>query len=205
MGECFQVLLVEPLAKHLHDALDSTLDYAVRDYADKESMKLRGQVCNGFRAESSLIYIARRTSGITGADARATSFLGSNLLSMPLSDMFRKLPPIFVLSKPKLVAATKDADSIAAQFSACEIAKTKLHLTPPRPRPSRTRLLKGKCGQQRAMLRTTPTGTESAARTTQPLRRCDCCTRHDRWWTLRDGGRYAGRTVRYRCSALLAA
>ena len=129
MGECFQVLLVEPLAKHIHNALDySTLDYAVRDYADKESMKLRGQVCNGFRAEPSLIYIARRTAGISGADARATSFLGSNLLSMPLPDMFHKLPPIFVLSKPKLVAATTDADSIAAQFSACELAKTKLHL-----------------------------------------------------------------------------
>ena len=31
MGECFQVLLVEPLAKHIHNAIDSTLDYAVRD------------------------------------------------------------------------------------------------------------------------------------------------------------------------------
>ena len=71
IGECFQVLLVEPLlATHTHNALDSTLDYAVRDYTDKESMKLRGQVCNGFRAESSLIYIARRTAGINGADAR---------------------------------------------------------------------------------------------------------------------------------------
>ena len=68
MGECFQVLLVELLAKHVHNALDSTLDYAVRDYTDKERMKLRGQVCNGFRAESSLIYIVRRTPGINGAD-----------------------------------------------------------------------------------------------------------------------------------------
>ena len=33
-----------------------------------------------------------------------------------------------MLSKPKLVAATTDADSITAQFSACELAKTKLHL-----------------------------------------------------------------------------
>ena len=41
------------------------------------------------------------------------------------------------------------------------------------------------------MLRKTPTRTESAARMTQPLRRCDCCTRHGRWWTLRDGGRSA--------------
>ena len=59
IGECFQVLLVEPLAKHTHNALDSTLDYAVRDYADKDSTKLRGQVCNGFCAESSLLYIAK--------------------------------------------------------------------------------------------------------------------------------------------------
>ena len=44
MGECFQVLLVEPLAKHTHNSLDSALDYAVRDYDDKDSMKLRGQV-----------------------------------------------------------------------------------------------------------------------------------------------------------------
>ena len=66
MGECFQVLLVESLAKHTHNALDPTLDYAVRDYADKESMKLRGKVCNGFRAESSLVYIARRTTGSSG-------------------------------------------------------------------------------------------------------------------------------------------
>ena len=38
IGECFQVLLVEPLAKHTHNALDSTLDYAVRDYADKGTL-----------------------------------------------------------------------------------------------------------------------------------------------------------------------
>ena len=128
VGECFQVLLVEPLAKHTHNAFDSTLDYAVRDYADRGSMKLRGQVCNGFRAESSLIYIAKRITGIKGADAWVTSFLGSNLLSMPLSEMFLKLTPIFVLSKPKLVAATTDVDSIAAQFSTTELMKTKLHL-----------------------------------------------------------------------------
>ena len=54
-----------------------------------------------------------------------TSFLVSNLLSMPLPDMFLKLSPIFVLSKPKLVAATIEADSIAAQFSAAELIKTK--------------------------------------------------------------------------------
>ena len=101
MGECFQVLLVEPLAKHIHNALDSTLDYAVRDYADKDSMKLCGQVCNGFRSESSLIYITRRTSGINGADARATSFWGSNLLSMPLPGMFHKLSPIFDKKSPE--------------------------------------------------------------------------------------------------------
>ena len=128
MGEYFQALLVEPLAKHTHNALDSTLDYAARDYTDKSSMKLCGQVCNGFRAESSLIYIIRRTTGATGADARVTSFLGSKLLSKPLPEMFLKLSPIFVLSKPKLVAATTDADSISAQFSTSEIVKTKLHL-----------------------------------------------------------------------------
>ena len=32
LGGCFQMLLVEPLAKHAHNALGSTLDYAVRDY-----------------------------------------------------------------------------------------------------------------------------------------------------------------------------
>ena len=47
---------------------------------------------------------------------------------MPLPDMFHKLPPIFVLLKPKLAAAMADADSIAAQVSAFELAKTKLHL-----------------------------------------------------------------------------
>ena len=35
IGECFQILLVEPLAKHTHNALDSALDYAVQDFADK--------------------------------------------------------------------------------------------------------------------------------------------------------------------------
>ena len=126
IGECFQVLLVEPLAKHTHNALDSTLDYAVRDYADKGSMKRRGQVCNGFRTESSLLYIAKRITGIKGADARATSFVSSNLLSMPLPDMFLKLPPILVLSKPKLAAVTPDPDSTAAQFPTTELMKTKL-------------------------------------------------------------------------------
>ena len=42
--------------------------------------------------------------------------------------MFLKLPPIFVLSKPKLVAATSDPDCTAAQFSTTELIKTKLHL-----------------------------------------------------------------------------
>ena len=128
LGDCFQALLVEPLAKHAHNALDSTLDYAVRDYEDKNSMKLRGQVRNGFRTESSLLYIAKRLTGISGSDLRAISHLSSNLLSMPLPEMFLKLPPIFVLSKVKLVAATTDADSIAAQFSTTELVKTKLHL-----------------------------------------------------------------------------
>ena len=47
---------------------------------------------------------------------------------MPLPDMFQKLPPIFVLSKAKLVTATTEADSIAAQVSATELVKAKLHL-----------------------------------------------------------------------------
>ena len=128
MGECFQVLHVEPLAKHTRNALDSALDYAVRDYNDKDSMKLRGQVCNEFRTESSLPYIAKRVTVINGAEARVTSLLSSNLLSLPLPEMFLKLSPIFVLLKPKLVAATSDADSIAAQFPTAERMKTKLHL-----------------------------------------------------------------------------
>ena len=37
IGECFQVLLVEPLlATHTHNALDSTLDYALRDYVTRK-------------------------------------------------------------------------------------------------------------------------------------------------------------------------
>ena len=121
------MLLVEPLAKHAHNALDSTLDYALRDYDDKSSMKIRGQVCNGFRTESSLMYIVKRL-GIDGAEARVISLLSASLLSMPLPELFSKLSPIFVLSKVKLVAATSDADSIAAQFSTTELMKTKLHL-----------------------------------------------------------------------------
>ena len=128
LRDCFQVLLVEPLAKHTHNALDSTLDYTARDYEDKNSMKVRGQVCNGFRTESSLLYIAKRITGVGGTEARVISLLSSNLLSMPLSEMFLKLSPIFVLSKMKLVAATTDADSIAAQFSTTELVKIKLHL-----------------------------------------------------------------------------
>ena len=121
------MLLVEPLAKYAHNALDSTLDYAVRDYDDKNSMKIRRQMCNGFRTESSLMYIAKR-EGIDGTEARVISLLSASLLSMPLPELFSKLPPIFVLSKVKLVAATADADSIAAQFSTTELMKTKLHL-----------------------------------------------------------------------------
>ena len=128
LGDCFQVLLVEPLAKHAHNALGSTLDYAARDYEDKSSMKLRMQVCNGFRTESSLLYIAKRITGIGGTEAQVISLLSSNLLSMPLPEMFLKLSPIFVLSKVKLVAATTDADSIAAQFFTIGLVKTKLHL-----------------------------------------------------------------------------
>ena len=91
-------------------------------------MKLRGQVCNGSRTESSLLYIVKRITGISGAEVRVTSLLSSTLLSMPLPEMFLKLSPIFVLSKPKLVAATSEADSIAAQFSTTELMKTKPHL-----------------------------------------------------------------------------
>ena len=47
---------------------------------------------------------------------------------MSLPEQFSKLPPIFVLSKPKLTAATSDPDSIAAQFSTTELFKTKIHL-----------------------------------------------------------------------------
>ena len=133
MSECFQVLLVGPLAKHTHNALGSALDCAVRDYDDTGSMELRGQVCNGFRTESSLPYTAKWITGISGAEARVTSLLSSNLLSMPLPEMFLKLSPIFVLSKPKLVAATPDADSISTQFSTTELMKTKLHLVASEP------------------------------------------------------------------------
>ena len=128
LGGCFQVLSVEPLAKHAHNALDATLDYAARDYGDKNSMKLRGQVRNGFRAESSLLCIVKRITGISGAEARVISLLSSNLLSMPLPEMFFKLSPTFMLPKPKLVAATTDADSIAAHSSTTELVKTKLVL-----------------------------------------------------------------------------
>ena len=74
------------------------------------------------------MYIIRRITGVSGADARVTSFLASKLLAMPLPDMFFKLSPIFVLPKPKMVAATAETDSIAAQFPTSEIVKTKLHL-----------------------------------------------------------------------------
>ena len=62
------------------------------------------------------MYIAKRL-GIEGTEARVISLLCSSLLSMPLPELFSKLPPISVLSKVKLAAATSDADSIAAQFS----------------------------------------------------------------------------------------
>ena len=109
------MLLAEPLAKHAHNALDSTLDYAVRDYDDKSSMKLRSQVRNGFRTESPLMYIAKRL-GIDGTEARVISLLSASLLSMPLPELFFKLSPIFVLSKVKLMAARTDADSVASQL-----------------------------------------------------------------------------------------
>ena len=58
LSECFfQILMVEPLAKHAHDALDSALAYSTRDYNDQSVMKMRGQVCNGFRGGSSLMYM----------------------------------------------------------------------------------------------------------------------------------------------------
>ena len=47
---------------------------------------------------------------------------------MKLPEQFSKLPPVFVLSKPKLTAATSEADSIAAQFATIELFKTKIHL-----------------------------------------------------------------------------
>ena len=127
LSDCFQILLVEPLMKHAHNALDSALGYATRDYNDQSVMKMRGQVCNGFRNGASLMYIVKRTQ-VDASEARAISFLSSQLLSMTLPEQFSKLPPIFVLSKPKLTAATSDPDSIAAQFSTTELFKTKIHL-----------------------------------------------------------------------------
>ena len=61
LPDCFQILLVGPLMKHAHNALDSALGYATRDYNDQSVMKMRGQVCNGFRNGASLMYIAKRT------------------------------------------------------------------------------------------------------------------------------------------------
>ena len=127
LSDCFQILLVEPLMKHAHNALGSALGYATRDYNDQSVMKMRGQVCNGFRNGASLMYIVKRTR-VDASEARAISFLSSQLLSMPLPEQFSKLSPIFVLSKPKLTAATSDPDSIAAQFSTTELFKTKIHL-----------------------------------------------------------------------------
>ena len=128
LPDCFQVLLVEPLMKHAHNALDSALGYVARDYDDKSAMKMRGQVCNGFRTGASLMYIAKRLR-IEGTEARVIiSLLSSSLLSMPLPEQFSKLPPVSVLSKVKLTAATLEPDSIAAQFATTELVKTKLHL-----------------------------------------------------------------------------
>ena len=78
LPDCFQILLVEPLMKHAHNALDSALGYATRDYNDQSVMKMRGQVCNGFRNGASLMYIAKRTQ-VDASEARAISFLSSQL------------------------------------------------------------------------------------------------------------------------------
>ena len=127
LSDCFQVFMVEPLAKHAHDALDSTLAYSTRDYNDQSVMKMRGQVCNGFRSGSSLMYIVKRTH-FDPSEARVISFLSSQLLSMTLPEQFLKLSPVFVLSVPKLTAATSDPDSIAGKFATFELMKTKAHL-----------------------------------------------------------------------------
>ena len=127
LPECFQILMVEPLMKHAHDALDSTLAYSTRDYNDQSVMKMRGQVCNGFRSGGSLMYIVKRTH-FNPFEARVISFLSSQLLSMKLPEQFLKLSPVFVLSVPKLTAATSDPDSIAGKFATVELIKTKVHL-----------------------------------------------------------------------------
>ena len=127
LPDCFQIFLIEPLAKHTHDALDSTLAYSTRDYNDQSAMRMRGQVCNGFRSGSSLMYIVKRTH-FNPSEARVISFLSSQLLSMTLPEQFLKLSPVFVLSVPKLAAATSDPDSIAGKFATAELMKTKVHL-----------------------------------------------------------------------------
>ena len=127
LPDCFQILMVEPLMKHAHDALDSTLAYSTRDYNDQSVMKMRGQVCNGFRSGGSLMYIVKRTH-FNPFEARVISFLSSQLLSMKLPEQFLKLSPVFVLSVPKLTAATSDPDSIAGKFATTELIKTKAHL-----------------------------------------------------------------------------
>jgi len=40
LPDCFQIFLIEPLAKHTHDALDSTLAYSTRDYNDQSAMRM---------------------------------------------------------------------------------------------------------------------------------------------------------------------
>ena len=127
LQDCFQIFLIEPLAKHTHDALDATLAYSTRDYNDQSAMRMRGQVCNGFRSGSSLMYIVKRTH-FNPSETRVISFLSSQLLSMKLPEQFLKLSPVFVLSVPKLTAATSDPDSIAGKFATAELMKTKVHL-----------------------------------------------------------------------------
>ena len=87
LSDCFQILLVESLMKHAHNALDSALGCATRDCNDKSVMKMRGHVCNGFRNGASLMYIAKRTQ-VDASQARAISLLSSSLLSMSLPEQF---------------------------------------------------------------------------------------------------------------------
>ena len=73
------------------------------------------------------MYIVKRTH-FNPSEARVISFLSSQLLSMTLPEQFLKLSPVFVLSVPKLTAATSDPDSIAGKFATSELMKTKVHL-----------------------------------------------------------------------------
>jgi hypothetical protein len=122
IGLLFDVNLIEPCISHVMNALDDTINYSTRDDKNETVTKLRMEVVMAFTRDTNIMTITRRLVSDPALSKVLTDIASKLLTSTKMPELFEKLTPFFVASKPKVVAVTE----IAKQFTTTEMIKTKL-------------------------------------------------------------------------------